>query len=132
MSSQQPPPTPPPPHGSGGSQYSTEPPATGQATTALVLGIVGLTVCPGAASIPAWIIGRSAVREIDASQGQLGGRSSAFAGYVLGIIGTVIAALGLLALTAFLVLGLVFASHVTHCIERSATSNGDTTTTTTC
>lgn len=134
MSNPQPPSAPPPPpYGSGGyPQYPSEPAATGQATTALVLGIVGLTVCPGAASIPAWIIGRSAMREIDASNGQLGGRSSAFAGYVMGIIGTVITALGILALAAFLVITLVFASHVTHCIENFNPGNGTTTTTTTC
>ena len=88
--------------------YAPEPPATNRATLALVLGIVGLTVCPGAASIPAWIIGNEAVKEIDASNGQLGGRSMAFAGKVTGIIGTVLAGLGLLAVGAvFLISALV-------------------------
>ncbi len=133
MTDQPPPAAPPPPYGSGGyPQYPSQPPATGQATTALVLGIVGVTLCPGAASIAAWIIGRSAMREIDASNGQLGGRSSAFAGYVMGIIGTAIAALGALALAAFLAVTLIFASHVSHCIQDFNPGNGSTTTTTTC
>jgi hypothetical protein len=42
----------------------------------------------------ALVIGRNAMKEIDASQGTLGGRGMAQAGFILGIIGTVI--LGLL------------------------------------
>ena len=41
----------------------------------------------------ALVIGRGAVKEIDASGGSLGGRGMAQAGYILGIIGTVILAL---------------------------------------
>jgi hypothetical protein len=89
-------------HQSYHQNYAPEPPATSKATLALVLGIVGLTVCPGAASIPAWIIGSEAVKEIDASNGVLGGRSMAFAGKVTGIIGTVLAGLGIVAV------GLIF------------------------
>ena len=66
-------------------QYVTEPPATSKATLALVLGIVGLTICPGAASIPAWIIG------------------------------TALAALGLLAIGAIFLIGAVFVSSVDDC-----------------
>ena len=96
-------------------QYVPEPEATSKATLALVLGIVGLTICPGAASIPAWIIGHEAVKEIDASNGQLGGRSMAFAGKVTGIIGTALAALGLLVLGAFFLIGVIFVSSVDDC-----------------
>lgn len=127
MSDQQPPAAPPPYGGGGYAPYQPEPPATGQATTALVLGIVGLTFCPGAGSIAAWIIGRSAVREIDASAGRLGGRSSAMAGYVLGIIGTALAALGMLVLAVFLMFTLVFAHTVTHCIDKISHENPTTT-----
>jgi hypothetical protein len=96
-------------------QYTPEPPATSKATLALVLGIVGLTVCPGAASIPAWIIGHEAVKEIDASNGALGGRSAAMAGKVTGIIGTVLAALGLLAVGLIFLIGAIFVSSVDDC-----------------
>src|SRR5689334_11609335 len=85
---QVPPPPPPPPYqqpgysqpgypqpGYGAPGYGQpvyyEPPAHGSATTALVLGILGLVFCPLVLSIPAWIIGRKAMREIDASGGQL-------------------------------------------------------------
>lgn len=96
-------------------QYVSEPPATSKATLALVLGIVGLTICPGAASVPAWIIGHDAVKEIDASNGQLGGRSMAFAGKVTGIIGTALAAAGLLAIGAIFLIGALFVSSVDDC-----------------
>ena len=71
-------------------QYAPDHP---QATTALVLGIVGIVVCAGLLSPVAWWIGKKAVDEIDASQGRLGGRGAAQAGFILGIIGTCILAL---------------------------------------
>jgi hypothetical protein len=78
-----------PQYGQPGYYPPPPPPTPGRATTALVLGIAGLLLCPLVLSIPAIFLGRSAVKEIDASQGTLGGRSSATAGFVLGIIGTV-------------------------------------------
>lgn len=116
------PPQPVPPQFGYPQGYTPEPPTTSKATIALVLGIVGLTVCPGAASIPAWIIGHDAVKEIDASNGTLGGRSVALAGKVTGIIGTALAALGVLVLGAFLLIGAVFVSSVDDC-----TATGDDT-----
>ena len=74
----------------GPMQYAPDHP---QATTALVLGIVGIVVCAGLLSPVAWWIGKKAVDEIDASQGRLGGRGAAQAGFILGIIGTCILAL---------------------------------------
>ena len=75
-----------------------------KATTSLVLGILGIVVCSVLAPF-ALVTGRRTVSEIDASGGRLGGRSSAQAGYVLGIVGTVM--LGLL-LLYLLVLGVIF------------------------
>lgn len=43
----------------------------------------------------AWVMGKRTLEEIDASNGRIGGRGAAQAGYVLGIVGTVILALGL-------------------------------------
>jgi hypothetical protein len=65
-----------------------------KATSSLVLGILGIVVC-GIVAPFAWVVGKRTVREIDASNGQLGGRGSAQAGYVLGVIGTVLLGLGL-------------------------------------
>ena len=75
----------------GGSQSS------GKSTAALVLGILGLVVCPLICSVLALLFGYQARNEIEASGGRLGGRGNATAGIVLGWIGIAIVA-------AFLVL----------------------------
>lgn len=66
-----------------------------QATTAMILGILGLVCCSFLAPV-AWIMGQKAVREIDASGGALAGRGEAKAGQILGIVGTVVFVLAIL------------------------------------
>ena len=84
------------------------------ATTALVLsliGLAGIAFCGGITLVLspfAWRIGARAVREIDESQGRIGGREQANAGKIMGLIGTVLLALGILLLIGFI--GLVVAS----------------------
>ena len=92
-------PPPPPPGGWG---YGAPPPPYGmppqdhpKAQTAMILGILGL-VCCSVLAIPAYVIGNNAVREIDASGGQIGGRGMANAGKIMGIIGMVLLALSVL------------------------------------
>ncbi|MCM3514869.1 hypothetical protein [Nocardioides sp. P86] len=73
-----------------------------QANTALVLGIVaigGMFVCglPVLVSPFAWYVGAKAKREIEAEPGRWSGRSEANTGMVLGIVGTVLLGLGVLA-----------------------------------
>jgi Domain of unknown function (DUF4190) len=75
-----------------------------KATTALVLGILGVVLCQVLAPF-AWRIGKRTRDEIDASQGRLAGRGSAQAGYILGIVGTVL--LGFVVLYLVFVVGLV-------------------------
>jgi TRAP-type C4-dicarboxylate transport system permease small subunit len=82
----------PPPPPQGGQAYAPNHP---QATTALVLGILSLVIC-GLLGPFAWSIGAKALREIDASGGTMGGRGSAVAGKVCGIIGTCLLGLGVL------------------------------------
>lgn len=70
------------------------------ATTAMVLGIVAVAgglICwlPLFISPFAWFTGSKAIRDIDESRGTQGGRGEALAGKVLGIIGTVLLALGI-------------------------------------
>lgn len=72
-----------------------------RATTALVLGILSLVVC-GVLGPFAWVIGGKAVREIDASNGALGGRSEAMTGKILGIVATALLALSVLVLAGLL------------------------------
>lgn len=102
------------PAGYGGYGYAMAP-SHPSATTALVLGLVGLIggfLCGvGFVVSPfALFVGRKAVREIDASNGQLGGRSNAKAGLVLGIIGTVLLALAVLAVVALVIFGFAVSS----------------------
>lgn len=80
-------------------QYAPDHP---KATTSLVLGILGLVVC-GIIAPFAWVMGKRTVSEIDASGGRLGGRGAAQAGYVLGVIGTVLLGLGVLVLVVYLI-----------------------------
>lgn len=99
------PPPPPPGYGVGGPSPSYGPPKHPQATTALVLGIVGLAAC-GLVAPFAWVVGGRAVREIDASPGSYGGRSDANAGRIMGIAGSVVLALAVVAVVLLIVIGL--------------------------
>ena len=63
----------------------------------LVLGILSIPCCGLFTGIPAIILGRGAQDEIDAAPGQYGGRGQVNAGFICGIIGTVLSVLGILA-----------------------------------
>jgi hypothetical protein len=89
-----------PPYGAPGYPVQQEHP---KAITAMVVGILGLVMCQVASPF-AWVIGKRAVAEIDASGGRLGGRGQAQTGYVLGIVGTVLLGLGLVFLLIYLVI----------------------------
>jgi hypothetical protein len=100
--------------------YGSGLPEHPSATTAMVLGIIGLVgiaFCGGLTLVLspfAWVIGRRAVREIDASSGRYSGRDKANAGKIMGLIGTILLALGVLAIGAFIVLAFAITpSHVT-------------------
>ncbi len=92
-----------PAYGAAGPYGNAPAPDHPQSTTVLVLGILGLVLCQILAPF-AWIMGNRVVAEIDASGGSIGGRSSANAGRICGIIGTVLIGLSILALIAFVVL----------------------------
>jgi len=78
------------------------PPRTpGQAYAALILGIVGLVVCPLLPSIAAVVFGHISKGEIDRAGGQLGGRGIAMTGLILGWIGVAFWALIFLVIVAF-------------------------------
>jgi hypothetical protein len=76
------------------------PPAHPQATTVLVLGILGIVVCQVLGPV-AWVMGNRVVAEIDAAGGRVGGRTEATVGRVLGIVSTCL-------LAAFLVFAVVW------------------------
>jgi hypothetical protein len=80
-------------------QYAPDHP---KATTSLVIGILGVVLCQIIAPF-AWSMGKKTLDEIDASQGRLGGRGAAQAGYVLGIVGTALLALSVLLIGFYLI-----------------------------
>jgi len=73
-----------------------------QGTIVLILGILGIVMCGVLAPI-AWIMGRKALREVDASGATVSNRGQLQAGMVCGIIGTVLWGLGILAYGALIV-----------------------------
>jgi hypothetical protein len=82
-------------------------PESSNATTVLVLGVVGLffnIVAP-----VAWWLGNEEIRAIGAGKRAPENRSVANAGRVLGIIGTVLLVIGLLILLAIVIIGLAVA-----------------------
>ncbi len=98
-------------------QWQQQPPAPGgympmapphpQATTVLVLGILGLVVCQILGPF-AWSMGNRVVREIDASGGAMSGRENANIGKILGIIATALLGLTLLFVIFAIVVPLIF------------------------
>lgn len=102
---EQPPGTYPPPYGYAG----PPPPNNGKAVTSLVLGIVSLVACGLLTGIPAMILGRRAKREIQASEGREGGESLATAGFVTGLVGTIITSLAAVFVIGVFVVGALVA-----------------------
>ena len=86
--------------------YGYGPPDHPRASTSMVLGILGLVLCQVVAPF-AWVTGRQALREIDASGGRWGGRGQAQAGYVLGIVGTVILGLAVVGVLLYVLFAFV-------------------------
>ncbi|GAA3681507.1 hypothetical protein GCM10022237_45550 [Nocardioides ginsengisoli] len=74
-----------------------------QATLVLVLGILGLVLCQVVSPF-ALVIGNRVRKEIAASQGRIGGAQMATIGWVLGIVGTCLLALGLVFLIGYVVI----------------------------
>jgi hypothetical protein len=85
-------------------------PTADRAVPALVLGIIGIVLCPICAPF-AWSMGGKIEHEIDACAGALGGRGMATAARVLGIVGTVLLGVYVLVFVVWVVLvGLLFGS----------------------
>ncbi len=81
-----------PPQAPGG--YGVPPQNNGKAITALVLGLVSFLCCGPFTGIPAFFIGRKAKREIAASNGTQTGEGLATAGWILGLISSILFVLG--------------------------------------
>jgi hypothetical protein len=86
--------------------------ASSKATTALVLGIIGL-VCCGLCAPFAWYIGSAEMKQIKAGLSSQAGKSFAQIGMILGIIGTILFILGIIAgIIWFLFFGMMAATHM--------------------
>lgn len=107
----------PPPYGYGQQPYAP-PPDHQSATTVLVLGILGLVLCQIFSPV-AWVMGNRVVREIDASGGRVGGRGSANAGRICGIVGTVLLILSVVALVMVLGFAVIGASNASDMLDNS-------------
>ncbi len=81
------------------SQY----PEASQATTVLVLGILGLIIC-GVLAPVAWVMGKNELEAIESGRRPPENRGSANAGRILGIIGTILLGLAIV-LIIFVVVG---------------------------
>ncbi len=88
------------------------PPKHPQATTVLVLGILGLVLCQVLSPF-AWSMGNKAQKEIQANPGAYSGDGEVNAGRILGIIGTALLGIAVLFLLAMFVIGIgIFATAV--------------------
>lgn len=84
--------------------FPTDPnrfPEASQATTILVLGILGLILCQVLAPV-AWVMGNNELEAIDAGRRPSENRGTANAGRILGIVGTVLLAIGVVVLILIL------------------------------
>ncbi len=73
-----------------------------QGTAILVLGIVGILVC-GIAAVIALVMGNKALKEIDANPGAYNNRQNVVIGRILGIVGTVLWGIGIIAYAIFFI-----------------------------
>jgi hypothetical protein len=78
-------------------------PEASQATTILVLGIIGIVLCQLLGPV-AWVMGNNEVQAIDAGRRPPENRGTANAGRILGIIATVLLALSIIVII-FLAVG---------------------------
>jgi hypothetical protein len=81
-------------------------PESSQGVLALVLGILSVVSLPVLGPV-AWWLGMADKRAVDAGRRDPSGRGAAVAGYVLGIVGTVILGLGVLVLVMALAFGVI-------------------------
>jgi hypothetical protein len=117
------------PYGGSPTGYPALAPEHPSATTGLVLGIVGLVgvaTCGGITLVLspfAWSVGGRALREIDASAGRYSGREKANAARIMGMIGTALLALGVLAIALIIVLAVAITPTTTHIGPGSPTTH---------
>lgn len=113
MSYQPPPPPYQPPQ--PGQMYGGVAPTNQKAIWSLVAGILNFACCPLVGGIVAIVLGHQAKQEIRLSGGTQQGEGMAQVGYVLGIIGTILSALGVIIYVTLLIIGIAQCQHAGSC-----------------
>lgn len=103
-------PPPPPPTPSSSPSSGSGGGASSNAIFALVLGILSYIMCGLFAAIPAWIIGRKEINEINAGRSPEAGKTLATIGMWLGIINVILSVLTIIALIFLFTLGILSSS----------------------
>lgn len=103
------PPPPPPPQNYYQQQPQYPQPSSSNAVMALVFGILSWILCGILTGIPAWIIGNIELKKISQGISPESNRGMATAGMWLGIVNTIIFALGIIVFIILLAIG-TFAS----------------------
>jgi len=86
--------------------------ASSKATTALVLGILGI-VCCGLCAPFAWIIGSGELKKIKSGFSSQAGKGFAQAGMIMGIIGTILVIISIIGIIIYIALfGMMAATHI--------------------
>ena len=86
--------------------------ASSKATTALVLGILGI-VCCGLCAPFAWFIGSAELKQIKAGLSSQAGKGFAQAGMIMGIIGTILIIISIIGIIIYIALfGMIAATHI--------------------
>ncbi|MBK8983311.1 MAG: DUF4190 domain-containing protein [Ignavibacteria bacterium] len=112
-----PPPPPPPP------SFSPQPPvpppssspntgggASSNAIFALVLGILSYLLCGLFAAIPAWVLGKKELNEINAGRSPEAGKTLATIGMWLGIINVILSVIAIISIAFLFMLGILSSS----------------------
>lgn len=107
-----PPPPPPPPTSFNPPPASPGPVNTGggassNAIISLVLGILSYIACGLFAAIPAWIMGKKELSEINAGRAPEAGRTLANIGMWLGIVNVILSILGIIVVAILFSLGMM-------------------------
>ena len=76
-------------------------------TLILILGILGIVCCGIFTAIPAWIMGSSDLKEMDAGTMDPAGRGNTNAGKICGMIGCILTVVGIVVQLILVVLGSV-------------------------
>lgn len=82
-------------------------PEASQATTVLVLGIIGIVLCQLLGPV-AWVMGNNELAAIDSGRRPPENRGTANAGRILGIISTVFLAIGIVFIVLLIAGGITF------------------------